>query len=249
MRRTDELLPGNPWLRRLRDGNGATRVICFPHAGGSASYFRRLAKMLSADTEVLAVQYPGRGNRLREQPIESVPLLAEGIASALPASDKQDVLFGHSLGGHIAFEVAQRLPVRKLVVSGIVAPSKVVDLGYRLLNEAEGIERIAALGGLPPEILNDPSALSALFPVLRSDFTAGETYTPPPDATVACDITALIGDKDVLAPLERVSSWREHTRANFDLQVFRGGGHFYLEDHIDEVSACLIQVCNVSPII
>lgn len=30
MRRTDELLPGNPWLRRLRDGNGATRVICFP---------------------------------------------------------------------------------------------------------------------------------------------------------------------------------------------------------------------------
>lgn len=175
MRRTDELLPGNPWLRRLRDGNGATRVICFPHAGGSASYFRRLAKMLPADTEVLAVQYPGRGNRLREQPIASVPLLAEGIASALPASDKQDVLFGHSLGGHIAFEVAQRLPVRKLVVSGIVAPSKVVDLGYRLLNEAEGIERIAALGGLPPEILDDPSALSALFPVLRSDFTAGET--------------------------------------------------------------------------
>jgi hypothetical protein len=40
------------WVRRFRkSGDGRTRLVCFPHAGGSASYFfsayRRLCRPMS----------------------------------------------------------------------------------------------------------------------------------------------------------------------------------------------------------
>jgi surfactin synthase thioesterase subunit len=243
VRRTDELISGNPWLRRLRSGSGAATLVCFPHAGGSAGYFRNLAGALSADIEVLAIQYPGRQNRFREKAIESVTELAAGAVAAL--SGRQcDIFFGHSLGGHVAFETAQKITVRKLVVSSIVAPSRVVDLGYHLLDGPDGIEKIKALGGLPPEILNDELALNSLMPILRSDFLAGATYRPSSDAAVLCDVSALVSDNDAIAPVESVKAWHKHTRGNFNLKIIPGGGHFFLEEQINEVVSCLEQALS-----
>ena len=48
----------SPWLRVLREGQQPrARLVCLPHAGGSASFFRPWLAHLPGDIDLLAVQY------------------------------------------------------------------------------------------------------------------------------------------------------------------------------------------------
>src|SRR6059058_3650797 len=99
------------WLRRFGPVlDSGVRLICFPHAGGSASAYVPLARALAPEVEVLAVQYPGRQDRRHEPPIEDVNRLADLAADVLPTdSARPYALFGHSMGALVAYETALRL--------------------------------------------------------------------------------------------------------------------------------------------
>ena len=72
------------WIRRYQEAAGSSpRLVCFPHAGGSASYFFSLSRALAPDIEVLAIQYPGRQDRHQERSAESIAELADGTYAAL----------------------------------------------------------------------------------------------------------------------------------------------------------------------
>src|ERR1700755_2123431 len=100
----------NPWFLRLAPRPEAPlRLFCFHHAGGSAALFRRWPASLP-EFDVCAVQLPGRGSRMIEPALESIPALVDGIAPAiLPLLDRPYMLFGHSMGSAVALELAQRL--------------------------------------------------------------------------------------------------------------------------------------------
>lgn len=99
------------WIRCFHPKPAARyTLVCFPHAGGSASYYFDLSAALDADIEMLVVQYPGRENRLFEEPAASVAALADGVYQALRTRlPRRPAFFGHSMGGLIGFEVARRL--------------------------------------------------------------------------------------------------------------------------------------------
>src|SRR6516225_5777859 len=118
------------WCRRFRPSSTATaRLVCLPHAGGSAPFFLPVAAALSPEVDVVAIQYPGRQDRRKEPPLTTVRALADQIHGVLSRQPPLPVtLFGHSLGGSIAFEVARRLeaggsPPVRLFASGRRAPS------------------------------------------------------------------------------------------------------------------------------
>ncbi|TLQ48315.1 alpha/beta hydrolase [Streptomyces marianii] len=92
------------WIRQYHEpgGDGPT-LVCFPHAGGSAATYHSLSAKLSAGNRVLLVQYPGRQDRLAEQPLEDLRQLADQVVEALtPWLDGPLVLFGHSMGSVLA---------------------------------------------------------------------------------------------------------------------------------------------------
>ncbi|MBU3068095.1 alpha/beta fold hydrolase [Nocardia sp. NEAU-G5] len=70
-----------------------------------------IAKGLGSVVDVLAIQYPGRQDRLREPGITDLAYLADLIAAELACLDDglPAVFFGHSMGAILAFEVAWRL--------------------------------------------------------------------------------------------------------------------------------------------
>jgi surfactin synthase thioesterase subunit len=235
----------DPWFRSFRPApDRPIRVVCFPHAGGSASAYLKLAvavDTLDAQAEMVIVQYPGRHGRMREPARTDLLVLAEEITEALAARFTGPIaLFGHSMGAAVAFEVARGLerlgrePLR-LFASGCRAPSLGRDEDISRLDDAALIAEMAELGGTDPRLLAEEEILRMALPAIRADYTAIVNYRTAEDARVSCPITALTGDDDPRADLASVRAWAKHTSAEFDLRVYPGA-HFYLMDQIPQIA-------------
>ncbi|SFS90556.1 thioesterase II family protein [Saccharopolyspora flava] len=227
------------WFRRFHPRPDAeVALVCLPHAGGAAGGYFSLSQRLSAEADVIAAQYPGRQDRLREACLGSVPELASGAAAELDRmiAGRPFVLFGHSMGAAVAFELAltrrrdgARAP-HALFLSGRGAPGRGVDRGIRFLDDDGLIAEVRRLGGTDSLVLDEPELVGLALPSLRADYGAAETYDPGPGAVVDCDVVALTGDADEHVAVDDARQWREHTTGAFDLHVF-DGGHFFLTDH------------------
>ncbi|MER7680978.1 alpha/beta fold hydrolase [Streptomyces sp. NPDC096934] len=235
------------WIRSFRPApEAAERLVCFPHAGGSASFYLPVAAALSPAVDVVAVQYPGRQDRRHEPGLTSVAELADRVAEALRAwQDRPLTFFGHSMGAVVAFEVARRLersgtgPVR-LFASGRRAPSRTRDERVHTLGDDRLIAEIRALSGTDSRLLDDEELLRMVLPAIRNDYTAVETYLAAPEDTVRCPVTVLVGDDDPKTSLDEARAWESHTLGGSTLQVFPGG-HFYLTERAADVLAVLTE--------
>ncbi|MEU7384954.1 MULTISPECIES: alpha/beta fold hydrolase [unclassified Streptomyces] len=224
------------WIHRLHPAPHSTvRLVCFPHAGGSAGFFRSMSEALGPRTEVLAVQYPGRQERWKEAPLSDVGELARLIAAALrPWADRPLAFFGHSMGSIVAYEVTRRLesvgagsaPVL-LFASGRHAPSVLREGSVHLRDDDGLIAEMRRLGGTDVELLADEGFLRILLPAVRSDYQAVETYVHRPGRELTCPVAALVGDADPYVTPDEARRWEEHTSGEFALHRFPGG-HFYL---------------------
>jgi medium-chain acyl-[acyl-carrier-protein] hydrolase len=236
----------SPWLIPGRPGvNLSLRLFCFPYAGGGAVIYRRWAESLPRSVEVLAVQPPGRGNRMREAPLLRVSAIVEALAAeVVPYLDRPFAFFGHSLGALVAFELARRLrrergvePAR-LFVSGRRAPHVSSDDGVTHdLPATEFIAELRRLKGTPPEVLEHEELMELMIPLLRADFEVCETYEFEPGPPLACPVTAFGGIEDRDVTREHIAAWREHTTGPFLMRMLPGD-HFF----IHSAEATLLQV-------
>ncbi|WIY05765.1 alpha/beta fold hydrolase [Amycolatopsis mongoliensis] len=231
-----------PWFRRFHPATpGAPRLVCFPHAGGTASCFHPLSATLAPGVDVLAVQYPGRQDRHREPLVDDLFLLADRLADVLAAEAAGPMaFFGHSMGATLAFEVARRLGpgLLGLFVSGRRAPSEFRGGPVPERSDDELLADVRRIGGTDPRVLAHPELLPTVLPVLRNDFKAAATYYYRPGADVGCPVLALFGDSDPKVTEEEARRWAAHTSGCFELKSFPGG-HFYLNDNLGEVGGLL----------
>ncbi|MBA9050692.1 MULTISPECIES: thioesterase II family protein [Streptomyces] len=235
------------WLRRFGPpGEGAMRLVCFPHAGGAASSYRSLARALGPEAEVLAVQYPGRQDRRHEPPVPRLDELADRITGVLAALDTPDAapyaLFGHSLGALVAYETARRLDRRgstphRLFVSARCAPTAGPGPTDGLDGDAALLAEVRRLGG--GDALDDPEVQALALPALRADYAALKSYTWREGPALRCPVTVLTGTDDPLCTPEQALGWLRLAVVPGRSRVF-GGGHFYLEDRATEVASAVL---------
>jgi pyochelin biosynthesis protein PchC len=239
------VLSSNPWVRRFAPGPpGAARLVCFPHAGGSASFYLPVSRALAPVADVLALQDPGRQDRHTEKCLESIDELADRIGEVLtPLADRPLVFFGHSMGALLAFETARRLAdqgivPRHLFVSGRRAPSRHRAESVHTRDDAGLIAEMVALSGTDQAILGDPEILRMVLPAIRGDYRAVETHRHRDGPPLTCPITVLTGDADPRVSLDEAAAWKDHTSAGCDVRVLPGG-HFFLVHHQREINDLL----------
>jgi medium-chain acyl-[acyl-carrier-protein] hydrolase len=174
----------------------------------------------------------------------------DGMADALTEQvhrrlDGPYALFGHSMGGLVAFEVTRRLAERRpaalrLFVSAIAAPHLPRPRSeMHRLPRPDLIERLRRMNGTPRQVLEDRELMDLILPTIRADFRALEGYAYVEAGPLPCPISAFGGLQDRMVPTESLEEWRRHTRAEFDLQLFPGD-HFFLATQ----EAALLQILS-----
>lgn len=234
------------WVRVFRPAPDAPRLVCFPHAGGTASWFGAVARALAPTVEVAAIQYPGRQDRFREPCLTSVDELADAVIGPLTGPDERPVaLFGHSMGASVAFEVACRLesngraPVA-VFVSGRGAPSLPRDEGVHRLDDDALVTEIRKLGGTDSRALADAELLQLALPAVRADFRAAETYRWRGRGPIRSPLHVHVGVDDPRVTAHEARAWAEHTTGTYTL-TRHPGGHFYLVARADHLHAAIMN--------
>lgn len=225
------------WFRGFRAvPTPRLRLVCFAHAGGTASEFRSWYHGLPADVEVLGVRYPGRQDRLIEEPIDDIGVLADAIADAIqPLLVRPLAFFGHSMGASVAHEVAVRLrqrhgyDLRRLFVSARRPPHRLLPDDTYLRSDDDLVKEMHRLGDLDAELADDPEMRELILPALRADFKLVADYRPTATEAVGAPIDALIGTEDPDMSEQDMRDWSALTTSAFESRAFPGG-HFYLRD-------------------
>ncbi|XVV00811.1 thioesterase II family protein [Actinosynnema sp. CA-248983] len=223
----------SPWIKPAAAPDAPVLLYCVAHAGGGAGFFRSWHDGLGPGVGLCPVVLPGRESRVRETPLTTVADIAEPLAEAVRAhADRPYALFGHSMGAVVAYEVARRLttaprPPLRLFVSGRRAPHLPARRPpLHPLPPEEFVPAVAAMGGTPREVLDQPGLMRLFLPGLRADFAVNETYRPLLGPMLDCPVSALTGDADPEVEVAEVRRWAEVTTGPFRLRVFPGG-HFY----------------------
>ncbi|OKJ19551.1 thioesterase [Streptomyces sp. CB00316] len=228
-----------------------TTLLCIPFAGAGASVFRPWVPLCGDRFDVVAVQLPGREQRFAEEPYRDVAVAVEGLLPEVlerVTGAGPVVIFGHSLGAVLAYELAHRLAATegvepaRLVVSGSPGPWTRRENGAAGLDDDGFLERVKEFAGYRHDALEDPEMRELLLPSLRADVEMHESYLALSDEPLPVPITSVRGSGDALVTPDQAMEWSKATSKEFDLAEVEGG-HMYLVDNTEALIRVLADVC------
>lgn len=242
------------WFQPLRaTPRDGTHVFAFPYAGGATSALRQLDHVIAPVLGLHIASLPGRGSRFTEPPEADLTSIVDRLADAIQATPaRKFILYGHSMGGLLAFEITRELRRRRgtmpkaLVLSGARPPHRFAKTGddatWNLPHE-RFVERIRELEGTPEEVLEHPELLEMILPMLRADFRICETYDFRPETPLDIPLIVLSGNQDTRVRGTHVQEWRLHTQAPCRFVEFEGG-HFFMREHWKEIGGIINQLLS-----
>ncbi|WP_263139632.1 non-ribosomal peptide synthetase [Pseudomonas sp. RIT-PI-AD] len=219
------------WLHRQGDMEAPLRLFAFPPAGGNAGTYGGWRSHLPADVELVAIQYPGRQGRQDEPFVTDFERMVGLIIDAmLPLLDRPFVLAGASLGGVLAFEVANRLrvehgirPERLFVVSSRAPAPGLSYPPFHAMGDATLTRLLQDYEALPAEVIEDSESLAIALATLRADSRLSADYRYRPQEALDFPITVVLGEQDKGVSRTHVEGWKTLSVHGQDLETLAGG--------------------------
>ena len=242
-----ERVNGAPWLVEWPTRVAPTAdLICFAGAGAGASVFRPWVAMVPAFVTVLACQLPGRENRIGEPPAHSLAGAADAVAAAYRAirpagrpAPRPLVLFGHSMGGALAFEVARRLGSAGRMADALLLAASAPPGPARDEAPLDGDALRDLLIGYDPEnrrITGNRELYAALAPILGADIAMLRGHAiAPGTARLGLSVHLMSGEADAIVPESAVARWAGYFDGPVTHHAIAGGHFFPFRDSRDRV--------------
>lgn len=218
-------------------------LVCFSYAGGNSAVFAPLRAAVPAWLRVRAIDLPGHGRRFSE-PLQTdrkelVRQLARELSTQLTGPY---ALFGHSLGGLIAFELAHAFAALELpaplalFVSATDSPSTRDVRRFAGYETDEGtLAILKRLGGTPPEALANPELMELMLPIMRADCALCAAPVQDPRPRLRVPLRVFVGARDAIAR-DGFAAWENETESGFALETF-DGDHFFIRTHAADIAA------------
>jgi surfactin synthase thioesterase subunit len=226
---------------------GAQVVYCLPHAGGGAHNYLALGSAIAVISAAggavtsapgafdwSPLDYAGRFTRDDEAGYPAFSDAVDDLAARISADARGRTigLFGHSLGGSLAYEIGRRLaddpaaPVVAIAVSSAEPPSAGTVTAERFfdLDDDEFLDHLLNLGNPPVADPRRRQLLADALPLIRADYRLHHSFRPCPDASVDVPLHIFFGADEPIA--ESLSGWTDHSSAPVTFRRF-SGGHFY----------------------
>ena len=210
-------------------------LFCLPYAGGNINIYAKWPQCLAPVANVIPVQLPGRGVAYQQAPYtDAAELVAYLMDTVFRHVSERVILFGHSMGALITYELARALSrrhpaaVMHMIVSGYRSPDAArTKENIHALSDEEFKEELRRMNGTPQEILENRELMELVLPTLRADFKLCESYVHKPRPPLSCPITAFAGVDDADHPASAMSGWGSHTTGEFKLMTLPGD-HFFI---------------------
>jgi thioesterase domain-containing protein len=197
-------------LLPFRDEGGWPPLYCVHAVSGSAFAYAGLARLLPAAQPVFAFEAPGfDGER---EPVASVPALSAEYVEILRHVRPQGGyrLLGWSLGGVLAFDMAQRLTAAGLTVQDVILVDAQLPSLFPLPTERDFQRRflhdLTGIAGI------DGAQVDALVAALPEDSAPADTFAVVEGSGALPDL-----DADMLE--ERYAVFRAHSGALLSFEI------------------------------
>ena len=231
-------MQGNQWIDYYREKQGSRyRLFCLPYAGGAASKYAMWKKFVPAYAEVVPVQLPGRESRIKEALPTDLMDLSENIAEQIVCFSKDAKpysVFGHSMGGMIAFETVKALEKMGqhpdycfISATDFVSMDELPPVSA--ITDDDFLEFTARYGAVDELNLlkKFPGFFRLIMKIMRSDFQMLQGYTLDGASKIDAPICAFSYQDDKLASPELMEKWKRYTKGGYRCECYPGD-HFSL---------------------
>lgn len=224
-------------------------LICIPGAGAGTSAFRPWQGKLPAFCKLHICQLPGRETRIDEPACSDLSTVVDNLLAQWKVQNQQQrpvVIFGHSLGAAIGYELALRLQLEDAPARGLVLAASTPPKGNRAgkpLSDAELKHLLLSYDPLNRRVIEDDELFDALAPVLRGDMQLLHRHKIASESKLLGLRPHLwSGANDALVPPDAVAKWAQYFEQEAENFVFDGGHHFPFRSAETQVIGRLGQV-------
>src|SRR5699024_8822392 len=173
---------------------------------------------LDDDLELWAPNPPGHGT-CSLKPKETLPALVDLYVHELKnILKKKCTFFGYSMGGVVAYFVAQRMLSSKdsdvediqLVLASCNPPNTFKNRKCSELVDDDLIDHLLSYNGIPEELIHDKSLIEYFMPVFRADFAVLESASKEAWTPLQISAHVLWGEDDPIVSLDSAANWTNY---------------------------------------
>lgn len=223
--------------------NKEVQLFILPYAGGSIAAFKRLTDLIDERIDVVTVEYPGRGTRVKEPLVDNIEALIKDAIKFCYERRNNSIpyaVMGYSMGSVMAYEMLARkaLPgeLRHFFVSAEVSP-KERSLELRKVSNPTNerlLERARSLGGLDERMLCNKRFFDIFIRPMLSDYRLFFEYRfPGYQEKLKADTTFFYCEQDT--SLIDIEKWSELIEGKYDFHEM-GENHFFINQHYQEMA-------------
>ena len=162
--------------------NKKLRLFCFPYAGGNAAIYNEWIDKIGEDIELVAIQLTGRSERMFEDTVDNMDELVDILYKIISTTLHEPfALFGHSMGGLIAYALEKKIEqfsnkkAEYVVISATKPLPNANKIKKHMMNDEDLTNVLRKHKASPEEVLNSKEMMEMILPMIRADYKLLET--------------------------------------------------------------------------